>query len=113
MQLRRVKGYRKPEGAVNVARPSKWSNPHRISYDDAGGGFFYRVDHPDGTHSICQTPADAHRQAVDSFRSDLWCGRLPITIEQVQARLVGHDLACWCPPTMPCHADVLLELANQ
>ena len=28
--------------------------------------------------------------------------------------LRGHDLACWCPlDGGPCHADVLLELANQ
>lgn len=26
--------------------------------------------------------------------------------------LTGHDLACWCPLGQPCHADVLLELAN-
>jgi hypothetical protein len=27
--------------------------------------------------------------------------------------LRGHDLACWCPLDQPCHADVLLELANR
>ena len=26
--------------------------------------------------------------------------------------LRGKDLACWCKPGAPCHADVLLELAN-
>jgi hypothetical protein len=26
--------------------------------------------------------------------------------------LTGRDLACWCPLDRPCHADVLLELAN-
>jgi hypothetical protein len=26
--------------------------------------------------------------------------------------LRGKDLACWCPLSEPCHADVLLELAN-
>ena len=29
------------------------------------------------------------------------------------AALRGKDLACWCPLDQPCHADVLLELANQ
>lgn len=24
----------------------------------------------------------------------------------------GRNLACWCAPDLPCHADVLLELAN-
>jgi len=27
--------------------------------------------------------------------------------------LRGKNLACWCPLDGPCHADVLLELANQ
>jgi hypothetical protein len=26
--------------------------------------------------------------------------------------LVGKNLACWCPLDQPCHADILLELAN-
>ena len=30
IQLRRTKGWRKPEGAVVVARPSKWGNPFRV-----------------------------------------------------------------------------------
>lgn len=31
-----------------------------------------------------------------------------LEIEQLR----GKDLACWCPLDQPCHADVLLELAN-
>ena len=27
--------------------------------------------------------------------------------------LRGKDLACWCKPGEPCHADVLIEVANQ
>lgn len=27
--------------------------------------------------------------------------------------LCGKDLACWCSLTAECHADVLLELANE
>jgi hypothetical protein len=30
----------------------------------------------------------------------------------VRRDLTGKDLACWCPLDQPCHADVLLELAN-
>lgn len=46
---------------------------------------------------------------------------LPDTISLVDLRrmvldrlqeLHGHDLACWCRLDQPCHADVLLELAN-
>ena len=27
--------------------------------------------------------------------------------------LRGKDLACWCPLNAPCHADVLLKVANE
>ena len=32
--------------------------------------------------------------------------------ERVRRALAGKDLACWCKPGAPCHADVLLEWAN-
>ena len=35
-----------------------------------------------------------------------------ITDEVIRAELRGQDLSCWCAPDLPCHADVLLELAN-
>ena len=33
--------------------------------------------------------------------------------DEVRAELAGRDLCCWCPLDQPCHADVLLELANR
>jgi hypothetical protein len=33
-------------------------------------------------------------------------------LEQM-ADLRGKNLACWCPLDQPCHADVLLEIANR
>ena len=33
-------------------------------------------------------------------------------VERLRAEVAGRDLACWCPLDSPCHADVLLELAN-
>lgn len=29
------------------------------------------------------------------------------------AELRGKNLACWCPQDQPCHADILLEIANE
>jgi len=89
IQRRRTKGWRLPPGAIYVGRPSKWGNPYRV-----------------GT---CLIP-DAEA-AVAAFRANL-----PTKLECTELR--GHDLACWCPLTLPdgsrcpCHADVLLELAN-
>ena len=32
---------------------------------------------------------------------------------RAQAELRGKHLACWCPLDGPCHADVLMEIANR
>ena len=37
----------------------------------------------------------------------------PPSLKEIQATLRGKNLACWCPLDQPCHADVLLELANR
>lgn len=84
IQRQRTKGWRMPKGAVYVGRPSRWGNPFR------GSG----VEHD----------VAAFRYLVQA-RLD----RRP----QYLAPLRGHDLACWCPLEQPCHADVLLELANR
>ena len=34
------------------------------------------------------------------------------SVEEIRTELAGRDLACWCPLDQPCHADVLLEIAN-
>jgi glutaminase len=36
----------------------------------------------------------------------------PGLLDAARAQLAGRDLACWCKPDEPCHADVLLELVN-
>ena len=33
--------------------------------------------------------------------------------DRIRNELAGSDLACWCPLGQPCHADVLLEIANR
>ena len=51
-------------------------------------------------------------EAVRRYREDLLAGRLLITVADVKQQLRGADLACYCPLNEPCHADVLLEVAN-
>ena len=36
----------------------------------------------------------------------------PPSLDRIKAELRGRDLCCWCPLDQPCHADVLLEIAN-
>lgn len=89
--------------AVIVARPGKWGNPFAVGKNlcsDSAGGF------------TC-TAIETRRQAVDAFKAMLCVAdrNYPSNAEIV-AELAGRDLACWCPLEAPCHADVLLKIAN-
>lgn len=108
VQLRRTKGWRKPEGAIVVARPSKWGNPFRVGEPS-----------PWGAHDPMDRAAAVavYRYMVSSVGTSLWGEHFlwqanPQITEMARRELRGHDLACWCPLDEPCHADVLLELAN-
>jgi hypothetical protein len=71
---------------VVVTRPTKWGNPHPLSL--------------------------GREEAVRRYRDDLLAGRLAVTVDDVVRELAGRDLACYCPLDQPCHADVLLDVAN-
>lgn len=36
-----------------------------------------------------------------------------VVVGDIVSNLRGKNLACWCKPGEPCHADVLLEIANR
>ena len=89
IQRKRTKGWRMPEGAVYVGRPTKWGNPWIVRSD---------------------TGEQLRRLTVDQYQT-----YLELQIEHGEldlAELRGKDLACWCRLDQPCHADILLELAN-
>ncbi|MBA3907927.1 MAG: DUF4326 domain-containing protein [Pseudonocardiales bacterium] len=101
VQRQRTKGWRMPEGAVYVGRPTAYGNP----WTDAD--FRYLI--PD---------ALGRRLAmVDKYETEL-CLRGGtgeydwVTLDEIRERLTGRDLACWCALDLPCHADVLLRVAN-
>jgi hypothetical protein len=110
---RRPGGWRKDHpDAVIVARPSKWGNPYAIQRGSAAGRF--DIIGPDSSHVATVTGGGvehAREVAVDLFRL-----KAAPTLDVTE--LAGRDLACWCPledghgNRVPCHADVLLELAN-
>ena len=108
VQLSRRKGWRKPENTVVVARPSKWGNPFAI-------GMSYGASGPNGEWSRSVVIRD-RADAVREYRRAIEHGHPGIPSDLSELR--GKDLACWCPLELPdgqrgpCHADVLLELAN-
>ncbi|CAN5764791.1 hypothetical protein BH23ACT2_BH23ACT2_01590 [soil metagenome] len=101
IQLRRTKGWRKPEGAIVVARPTRWGNPWSVA-DAIADGY---VDNPPGAvAAIC---VERYRNWLAHPEADVRARR----IVDALAELGGRDLACWCPLGQPCHADVLLRFA--
>jgi hypothetical protein len=91
-----------PANTVYVGRGSIWGNPFRV-----------------GAHRGDRLPPVTAAQAVRLF--ERWLTS-PVTqvahgvdravIRNSLHQLRGKNLACWCPLHEPCHADVLLALAN-
>ena len=86
-----------PPNTVYVGRPTKWGNP-------------YKVGQAVGPNTPLMTAAEA----VSNYRDWLGACNEYSTISEKVARqeLRGKNLACFCPLDQPCHADVLLEIAN-
>jgi Domain of unknown function (DUF4326) len=103
VQRRRTKGWRMPSNTVSVTRPGRWGNP----FDWRDG-----MEISDGNESW------AKGAAVDMFNEWLHSPTMfpeappPPSLAQIIAALRGKNLACFCPLHHPCHADVLLRLAN-
>jgi hypothetical protein len=130
IQRRRTKGWKMPRGAVYVGRPSIWGNPICITPEvDERGQKWFRVHGSPMDRAGGPAYVDVHTArhfAARYFEWDLRNGRYGHdypSIAEIQRKLAGRDLACWCPlprilPNgMPstevmCHADVLLDIAN-
>lgn len=108
IQRRRTKGWRMPESAVYVGRGTDWGNPYR-----PGAGIERMPWLPEGSVLTVEECVEAYRQMMlgggPLLTSDKW---LSPRVGAARGLLAGKDLACWCPLDQPCHADVLLELAN-
>lgn len=146
VQRKRQTGWRMPEGAVYVGRPTKWGNP--FVYRERMGGlvryqpnspgefeFEGRVSadgmrhdywHPDGYVTAYMVRYATRAEIVELFRRTLLepdrgmrdasptrGGHFAKFVIAEVEQLRGHDLVCWCPLDQPCHADVLLDLANR
>lgn len=101
IQRKRTRGWRMPEGAVYVGRPTKWGN----SFVPGQETVRERLE-PGGRQKGVYV-ADAE-QATWAYRRFL---SQHLRIE-AKAELRGKSLACWCRLDQPCHADVLLKIAN-
>jgi len=74
-----------PSGMVYIGRPSKWGNPFVIG-------------------------RDGDRETVIA-KYKVWLETQPNLTDAARRELGGKNLVCFCAP-LPCHGDVLLEIAN-
>ena len=90
-----------PPDAIYVGRPSKWGNPYNMKDWKIAGFIQY-----------------TREEVIELYRRYLTYH--PELVEACKTELKGKDLVCWCHtwdgkgdnPSF-CHADILLELANQ
>ncbi len=119
IQRKRTKGWRLPTNTVVVTRPSDYGNPFSPGrhYRRGDGGIprlgisFTFTEAYEGHQDASYTTIKDNAEAVEWFRwyVSTWN---PSLRAKVVRELRGKNLACWCPLDQPCHADVLLELAN-
>ena len=87
-----------------VTRPGRWGNPFAIDEVAARYGL-------DRAAAQAKAVAMAGEWLHGTLDPTLSPGPPP-SREEIRAELGGHNLACWCRPGTPCHADVLIALAN-
>lgn len=88
IQQRRLKGWRMPPNSRSVTRSSKhYGNP--FPWEEIG-----------------------RAAAVEAFRHWIYAPEQAALRERIRRELKGLHLACFCPLGEPCHADVLLTIAN-
>jgi len=75
-----------PRNTVYVGRPTKWGNPFKIGVNEN------------------------RDEVLRKYRT--WVMQKIAQQLDFLAPLRGKNLACFCNMAEPCHADILLELAN-
>jgi hypothetical protein len=117
IQRKRTKGWKMPEGAKYVGRPTKWGNPFKLSPD--GWIMYYKEGKAFGDPwcYFSEHSGFEIKDVVDLY--GLWLdGKLqkdhpylptPPSIEELK----GKDLACFCPLDSTCHVDAILKRIKQ
>lgn len=113
IQRRRIKGWRKPEGAISVCRPGPWGNPFIVGKHGTReecvalyAKWMNRDIAPPGSelHEFRDT-------CYEKYGFSGWRGFILACV--APHHLKGHDLMCFCVVGSPCHGDVLLRVANE
>lgn len=96
IQRKRVKGWKMPPNTISVTRPGIYGNPYRLN-DPRWGNIKTAAESVERYRQLL-----ARRKENEGEAFEKWI-----------ARLRGKNLACFCEIGKPCHADLLLEIANE
>lgn len=94
VQLKRSKGWKMPADTLKIDRTTRWGNP--FTQRDCGSVAAAVAKHAAWMGGQIAAPD----------------GREPPALADIRQALRGHHLACWCALDGPCHAELLLKLAN-
>jgi len=122
IQRKRIKGWRKPPGAISISRPGKYGNPFSVSelgmirslrlYRNACQGFWLPSDAPQDERF--DAVYEQYTEFMRRFRLEGW----PHPMDAIRTELTGRILMDWCgdwepgQPEIDCHGVPLLKLAN-
>jgi hypothetical protein len=101
---------------VYVGRPTEWGNQFVAGKNcmwmpETGLPFPLPTSREVGSYEHGITVVECTPElTVEWFAA--YMGHYPSEQAKARANLAGKDLACWCKPGQPCHADVLLRIAN-
>lgn len=108
VQRKRTKGWRMPPNTVYVGRPGRWGNPfNSTAYSAEDSVALYRTAVM-GAMPIAYAAGLVRNVRIMEFATAKVDRLAALPLHELR----GKNLACWCPLDQPCHADVLLELAN-
>lgn len=116
VQRKRIKGWRMPPNTISVTRGTEFGNPFKVGGwfmmgsggDKMFSGFSY-VQATEGYQDSRFTMIKDNKMAVEWFKR--YIELHPYNSEKLTF-LKGKNLACFCSLDQPCHADVLLKIAN-
>ncbi len=111
VQLSRKKGSRMPPNTVSVARPGRWGNPYAVGHAYRSNGartaFVTNREHAVSLFQRAINRSLPYGCLYDDPQA--W----ELYVARARRELCGKNLACWCALDEPCHADVLLKIANE
>ena len=114
VQRKRSKGWRMPENTLYVGRGSSWGNQYRVVPQHKSGPFdIYGYYGESREVFVGQSTGIESARGIARDRFRKWLeNQTEMYLDGYFRQLRGKNLACWCPIDQPCHADILLELAN-